>query len=167
MAGGLQQDDDDVISAINITPFVDIVLVLLIIFMVTSNYIAKASIEVDLPQAASAGSAVETTLNIVIAKDGRMLLNGEDTDTDKIKTFIKQTLPSSPKLQAVIAADKGVPYGEVMKIIDLVKVNGVKSFALNVDRDTRTAPPSPASPDTPPPANTNTPPAAPEPANTP
>ena len=130
---GLLKEDDDFISDINVTPFVDVVLVLLIIFMVTSTYIVRASIEIDLPKAASAGQAVETTLNIVITKDGQLLLNGEPCKEDAIVTFIKGE--NNPKLQAVIAADKGVPYGKVMSIIDLIKLNGVNSFALNIERE--------------------------------
>ena len=59
---GSSNDNDDVISAINVTPFVDIVLVLLIILMVTSTHIVKASFKVDLPKAASGGAAVESTM---------------------------------------------------------------------------------------------------------
>ena len=103
--------------------------------MVTSTYITKAAVEVELPKAASGGEAVESTLNIIITKDAGLLLNGKDTTREGIAAFIQKEIKASPKLQAVIAADKGVPYGEVMKIIDTVKINGVKSFALNIERD--------------------------------
>ncbi len=59
-------------SAINVTPFVDIVLVLLVVLMVSSVHIVRASIEVDLPNASSGGEAVPSTLNIVIKRDGAM-----------------------------------------------------------------------------------------------
>ncbi len=134
MAGLMGSDDDDVISDINITPFVDIVLVLLIIFMVTSTYITRAAIEVELPKAASGGQAVDNTLNLVITKDGQLLLNGAPTDRDAIVAAIKEGIKTTPKLQAVIAADKGVEYGEVVSMIDLVKLNGITSFALNIER---------------------------------
>ena len=134
---GLMKDDDDVISDINITPFVDVVLVLLIIFMVTSTAIVRAAIEVDLPKAASGGQSVETTINLVLTKDGKLLLNGEEKGSrEEMAQFIKAEAEKNPKVQAVIAADKGVPYGEVMSVIDLVKLNGVTSFALNIERDT-------------------------------
>ena len=131
------QQDDDVIASINITPFVDVVLVLLIIFMVTSTAIVRAAIEVDLPKAASGGQSVETTINLVLTKDGKLLLNGEEKGSrEEMAQFIKAEAEKNPKVQAVIAADKGVPYGEVMSVIDLVKLNGVTSFALNIERDT-------------------------------
>ena len=63
-------DDDDVIAQINIIPFVDIVLVLLIIFLLTANLIAKADIAVDLPRAANAGATVDPTVNVVVTAQG-------------------------------------------------------------------------------------------------
>lgn len=134
MAGAARQDDDEVISAINVTPFVDIVLVLLIILMVTSTHIVKASLKVDLPKAASGGDAVESTLNLVVTKEGGILLDGLETDEPALVQRVKAEAQTNPKLQAVIAADKGVPYGRVVHVIDLVKSNGVRSFALNVER---------------------------------
>ncbi len=131
---GAAQNDDEAISAINVTPFVDIVLVLLIILMVTSQHIVKASLKVDLPKAASGGSAVESTLNVVVTKDGKIMLDGVEVSKDQLATSVRKEKAASPKLQAVIAADKGVPYGRVVHVIDVVKTNGVTSFALNIER---------------------------------
>ena len=137
MAGGFQDDDNDLISEINVTPFVDVVLVLLIIFMVTSIYIVKASMEVELPQAASAGAAVESTLNIVITRQGEIFLNGDPTNPSELARIVANQTAENPKTQAVIAADKAVPYGEVTSVLDIVKLGGVKSFALNFERAPR------------------------------
>ena len=134
MAGGLQGDDNDIIADINVTPFVDVVLVLLVIFMATSVYIVKASMEVDLPKAASAGQAVESTINVVITQEGEIFLNGETIDPEKLKERVESEVAKDPKTQAVIAADKRVPYGEVTAVLDAVKLGGVKSFALNFER---------------------------------
>lgn len=126
--------DDDVISAINVTPFVDVVLVLLIILMVTSTAIVKASMKVDLPKAASAGSAVESTLNVIVMPDGKLILDGAEIDEAQLAAKVRSEKASNEKVQAVIAADKRVPYGEVVHVIDVVKTNGVTSFALNIER---------------------------------
>lgn len=134
---GSTGNDEDVISAINVTPFVDIVLVLLIILMVTSTHIVKASLKVDLPKAASGGDAVASTLNIVVTKDAEILLDGSSITKKALAERVRAEKKDNPKLQAVIAADKGVPYGEVVDVIDLVKLNGVKSFALNIERAKR------------------------------
>ncbi len=127
-------EDDGPLANINIIPFVDIVLVLLIIFMLTSAAIVRASMQVNLPKAASAGARVESTVNLVYTKEGKLLLNGKESNLDEIAQHVKRERESNPKLQAVIAGDKGVEYGKVMDLIDLVKRNGVTAFALDVER---------------------------------
>jgi len=135
MAGDSNQNGQ-MMATINITPFVDIVLVLLVVLMVSSVQIVKASMEVNLPKAASAGQAVESTLNIVIKKDGSMLVNGRSASEDQLIATVKKERKANPKVQAVIAADKDVIYERVVRAIDIVKTNGVKSFALNIERMT-------------------------------
>ena len=127
-------DNDEAISAINVTPFVDIVLVLLIILMVTSAQIVKAALEVELPRAASGADRVESTLNVVVKKDGEIRLDGTRITKEQLGLKVKSASRGDPKIRAVIAADKGVPYGDLVLIIDVVKANGVKSFALDVER---------------------------------
>ncbi len=134
-AGPDLRDDDEPIATINIIPFVDIVLVLLIIFMVTSTAIIKASFEVNLPRAASGGAAVKSTLNLVLTSDEKLFLNGQPTTRDELGPAVAREAQGVPDLQAVIAADKRAPYGEVVALIDVVKQNGVKAFALNLERD--------------------------------
>lgn len=133
MAGSFDEDGEE-ISAINVTPFVDIVLVLLIILMVTSQHIVRSSLGVELPKAASGGEALQTTLNVVITGDGTMYLDGNETTKEALAEEVRLQRSTQPKLQAVIAADKGVPYGKVVHVIDVVKTNGVTSFALNIER---------------------------------
>jgi biopolymer transport protein ExbD len=141
MAAEIQNGDgeDEAIATINIIPFVDIVLVLLIIFMLTSAAIVKASLKVELPKAASAGESVESTLNIVLTKEGVLYLNGEATSERGLAHFVRQEAQKNPELQAVIAADKVSEYGRVVAVIDLVKQNGVKAFALNLEHDLQAA----------------------------
>jgi biopolymer transport protein TolR len=136
MAGKIGSDDD-MMADINVTPFVDIVLVLLIILMVTSTEIVRAAIQVDLPQAASGGETVETTLNILITKDGQFYIDGIPATEQELVDEVRREKADNPKLQAVIAADQGVTYNYVVRAIDLVKENGVTSFALNVDREAK------------------------------
>src|SRR5687768_14265814 len=109
-------DDDELLASINIIPFVDIVLVLLVIFMLTSATIVKASLKVDLPKAASGGSRVESTINLVYTRDHKILLNGKDLPSlEEAARFVRQEATANPKTQAVIAADKGVEYGKVVE----------------------------------------------------
>ena len=137
MAGAASQFQDDdsgrMITDINVTPLVDITLVLLIIFMVTTTYIVNPSIKVDLPKAVSGSDQVRTTLALTLTKDGQLYLNGDRTDEAKVLKQIAAELPKNPDLQAIIAADKVVPHGSVVHIIDFVKRAGVRKFAINVD----------------------------------
>ncbi|HEY2902922.1 MAG TPA: biopolymer transporter ExbD [Polyangia bacterium] len=118
---------------INVTPLVDITLVLLIIFMVTASYIVSPAIKVDLPKAASGSAETKSTLSLTLMKDGALYLNGERANDGLVTKFIADSLPKTPDLQAVIAADKVVPHGDVVHMIDLVKRAGVHRFAINVD----------------------------------
>jgi biopolymer transport protein ExbD len=136
MAGGAHFEDEDsgrMITDINVTPLVDIVLVLLIIFMVTTSYIVNPSIKVDLPKAATGSDQVKTTLGLTITKEGTLYLNGDKSDDAGLQRYIATELPRNPDLQAVIAADKVVPHGSVVHVIDLVKRAGVRKFAINVE----------------------------------
>ena len=126
--------DDDPISEINVVPLVDIILVVLIIFMVTAPMFLKPSINVNLPKAASGEESVPSQLNITITADGRVLLNGKDSTNDEISTYTREQATANPDLQAVIAADKDVPHGQVVTLIDTVKSAGVKKFAISIDR---------------------------------
>ena len=137
-------EDDGPISSINIVPFVDIVLVLLVIFMLTSATIIRASLKVELPKAASAGSRVESTLNLVYSKDEKLAIDGQTVASMReAGLIVARQAHANPKTQAVIAADKGVAYGRVVELIDLVKANGITTFALDVERGP--APPGAAS----------------------
>jgi biopolymer transport protein ExbD len=132
-AFGGGDDDNTMIVGINVTPLVDITLVLLIIFMVTASYIVSPAIKVDLPKAASGSDQTKTTLALTISKDNAVYLNGERSSDQRIVDYIHGELPKNPDLQAIIAADKVVSHGDVIHVIDLVKRSGVHRFALNVD----------------------------------
>jgi len=132
MAGSAKFDDDDGINEINVTPLVDVMLVLLVIFMVASIYIVKDAIEVDLPKAASAGEALDTTLAIVIDREGRLYLNGRPTPREVIAQACAQASARDSNAQAIISADQNVKHGDVIGVIDLIRSNGLVRFAINV-----------------------------------
>jgi len=134
MAAFENKKDDDVIASINIIPFVDIVLVLLIIFMVTSTAIVKAAIKVELPKAANAGDGVSTTVNVVVTKDREIFVDGDPMSQDAVGDLIGEKVKADPDTQVVISADRALPYGDVVSIIDFVKGRGVTTFALNIEK---------------------------------
>jgi len=129
------EEDEGLLASVNIIPFVDIVLVLLVIFMLTSATIVRASLKVELPKAASGGGKVETTINLMVNRANELFLNGEKISSLATAAgVISAEARKNPKLQAVITADKGVEYGKVVELIDVVKQNGVGAFALDIER---------------------------------
>ena len=90
-------------SDINVTPLVDVVLVLLIIFMVTATYIVKESIEVDLPRAAHAGEATGSVLAVVLTREGEVYLDGVRADERQLEARVRAAVavPDRPRPQAV------------------------------------------------------------------
>lgn len=135
MAASSNQDDEE-ITGINVTPLVDVMLVLLIIFMVTANYITSQAIKVDLPEASTGESQVnKQELNFIIDKAANLFLNGEPVNFDQIDQTIQSARSGADgkPLQALIGADRETPHGAVIKLIDAVRRNGITEFALNVD----------------------------------
>jgi len=136
MASSSGNGSDDAITGINVTPLVDITLVLLIIFMVTASYIVKESIEVDLPRAASGGETVGPTLAFAIDRAGALYLDGQPVSREAARTAVRAALRKSPEARALIGADKAVAHGDVVALIDLVKTEGLTRFAIQIAHDT-------------------------------
>jgi biopolymer transport protein ExbD len=125
--------DDDIISAINVTPMVDIMLVLLIIFMLTANIIAAPSIHVELPKAATGSETEPSLIGVSVVQDGSIFLNEKPVTERELYDQAMTAVVKKPETEALIAADKGVPYGRVVRVIDLIKRAGIAKFALNIE----------------------------------
>jgi len=128
--------DDDLISDINITPFVDIILVVLIIFMVTATTIANSSIKVNLPDAATGDATENISLGLTLKASGELLLDGKPLSPADLKAAIATAKAETDDVVCLIAADREVSHGRVVWLIDLVKAEGVARFALNIERVT-------------------------------
>jgi biopolymer transport protein ExbD len=135
MAGRITDGEEDAeISDINIVPFVDVILVVLIIFMVTTPFIMKPSININLPKAGSGGETTPSELSIGIAANGTLTLNGKPSDEAGIGSYSKELATKNPETQAIVSADKDVPHGRVVSIIDAIKTGGIKKFAITIDK---------------------------------
>jgi biopolymer transport protein ExbD len=122
-----------IIAEINVTPLVDIMLVLLIIFMLTAHLIAKQAIEIELPRAAQSTALPPTTLAIALKADGAIFLNDRPTTAAALREAIKAAVARDPKTQAIIAGDKRVSHGRVVWVLDTVKSLGITQFAIQID----------------------------------
>ena len=122
-----------IIAEINVTPLVDIMLVLLIIFMLTAHLIAKQAIEIELPRASQSTALPPTTLAIALKADGAIFLNDKPTTAAALREAIKAAVARDPKTQAIIAGDKRVSHGRVVWVLDTVKSLGITQFAIQID----------------------------------
>jgi len=126
--------DDEMITGINVTPLVDITLVLLVILMVTASYVVSRAIPVELPKGAT-GEGTPTTLTVSIDKDGRTFLDAEPIAEPALRARIKSAHDADPETRAVIAADGRTTHSNVIHVIDLLRRENVTKFAINVDPD--------------------------------
>lgn len=121
------------IVGINVTPFVDIALVLLLIMMVSSTYIVSQSLKVELPKTASSDESVSRTYVVTIAKDGNLLFNDAVVDVKALLAQLKAA-KAAADVSLVISADQAALHGRVVEIIDTAKLAGITKFAINVER---------------------------------
>ena len=130
MAGGSQQGGDGLIAGINVTPLVDITLVLLIIFIVTAKIIVTPAIPMDLPRA-SQSREVQVVLSVLVPVQGPILVDGKPArDDDELMRLARAAKGRDPDVRAVITADGAVPHRRVIRVLDQVKRAGVGRVAF-------------------------------------
>jgi biopolymer transport protein TolR len=130
-------DSPSPISAINVTPFVDVVLVLLVIFMITAPTIMKDSLGIQLPKASSSDGAKPETLAVAINAQGQILVNGNLSSAEELKLTAEAAIQKNPQTQALIAADENSRHGALVLAIDTLKSAGLDKFAVQVQRPSK------------------------------
>ena len=142
MGAKLGGDDEEAIVDINITPFVDIILVVLIIFMVTATYIMEQSIKVKLPDAATGEPTEESSLAITMDAERSLYLDGEPITEEGLRAALQAAKKESRKkndagekheVKCLISADHTVPHGDFVGIIDLIRQEGISKYFINID----------------------------------
>ncbi|MFT7579768.1 MAG: biopolymer transport protein ExbD [Myxococcota bacterium] len=139
MAFGGSRDDDEGFNDINVVPLVDIMLVLLIIFMVTTEFVQDRfeevtpppNVPVQLPRASSAEDTNKSLLSLAINKDGQLFLNGNETDLVGVEAYVKDMKQKGAKLEAFVAADERLTHGAVIRVIDKIRLLGIPDVAIN------------------------------------
>ncbi|MDX2019011.1 MAG: biopolymer transporter ExbD [Deltaproteobacteria bacterium] len=138
MAGGL----DDVgrgaagrgaIVGINVTPLVDVVLVLLVVLMVASTYVVSQTLKVQLPKAGQSDGTATAPLTLTILREGQILLDGAAIEPDALASSLRRAALANVERDLVVSADAAVPHGEVVGVIDAAKAAGFVRFAINVE----------------------------------
>jgi len=130
----MNHDDDEILADINITPLVDIMLVLLITFMLVSNLENFSAIKVELPKAATAETATMESIAIVITELGQYFVSGKPVASfDELAKILAEKRSQNPQIQTIISADTNVSHGRVVKVIDLVRKLDISKFAISVE----------------------------------
>lgn len=132
----IQSDDDlDVIADINITPFVDIVLVLLVIFMVTAGIMLEQGFDLTLPEAATAANLTETPqLRIFISRGGDVMLNDKMSPMEELTRRAIEVVAERANPLASVSADREVSYDRVVQVLDQLRLAGISDFALQLQK---------------------------------
>ncbi len=127
---GYASDQDDIIAGINVTPLVDITLVLLLIFIVTAKIVVTPAVPLDLP-VASHGGQVQVVFSVLLPDSGATLINGRAiADDAALEREARGALSKDPQLRAVIQADGNVAHRRVIAVLDALKDAGVSRIAF-------------------------------------
>jgi len=134
MGMGTDKNEDGTISDINITPMVDVILVLLVIFMVTANFLKKESININLPQVAAADPNIKESKQIAVTKDGKFFLEGSQVTEEALINEMTKEAKYRPNMRVTLSADENLSYGSVSKLMGLLRKCGVTKIALSVKK---------------------------------
>lgn len=135
--------DDGVVAEINITPLTDIFLVLLIIFMVTSSAIVDAGgqtgVDVDLPGTGAGANAIanEADLTVAILEDGSIVTGGQELTMSQLEELFDTSVQVAGVRTLVIQADKGVPHGRVVEVMESAKQKGLTNLAIATQQQSK------------------------------
>ena len=130
----VEGDADGPITGINVTPLVDVVLVVLIIFMATAPMIARRAIRVEVPRVAKSDKSATDALAVALNNKRELTLSGKPTTLDELKKVLSAATAAKPDQPVTLSADKTLPYGDVAELLDAVRSAGVKKVGLEVRR---------------------------------
>ncbi len=117
-------------SDINIVPFTDVLLVLLVIFMVTTPLIVQGQIQVKLPKAAAQSSASVQPLIVTLTAEGRIFKGDQETSLQDLASLLREELKQRAEKQVIINADRSVMHGRVVAVMDIAKQAGAEKLAI-------------------------------------
>jgi biopolymer transport protein TolR len=129
-----QDSDNDEIGYINITPMVDVLLVLLVIFMVTANFLKMESVNINLPKVGAADPNIMKSVQVALTFNGKLLM--EDTETTESNLVLKLANESKyrPNMRVTLSADERLSYGTIARTMGLIRQAGITRIALSVKR---------------------------------
>ena len=129
------------ITDINITPLVDILLVLLVVLMVVSTYIVSQAMNVELPRTAAPDVANVDPLVLTLYRDGEVRIDGEPVQEMDVPDALVSEFERRPDVALVISAEESVPHGRVVQFVDLARRSGGTRFAIKTEQGVQTPTP--------------------------
>ncbi len=121
------------ITGINVTPLVDVVLVLLVVLMVASTYVVAQTLKVQLPKASATDGPANKPQKVTLTSKGQLLFNDAPIEPEDLQKTLKEAAAADPDISLVVSADTTVEHGKVVAMIDMAKQAGIKQFAINVE----------------------------------
>ncbi|HBA70695.1 MAG: protein TolR [Geobacteraceae bacterium GWC2_55_20] len=130
MAMGGQNDNRGLMAEINVTPLVDVMLVLLVIFMVTAPMMQQG-VQVNLPKAdTKAMTPAEEAVVVSVDKSGKVYINKDEVQIGDLRSSLTTMFASRAKKEVFLKADAGVPYGEVVRAMADIKGAGIERLGM-------------------------------------
>lgn len=126
----VENEQEGVVTGINVTPLVDIMLVLLIVFMVTAHFVQDSGIKINLPKAATSEAATTASLVVTLDSKGVIRLVDNEVDLNGLRANLERESKINPGLRVTLAADQDLSYRKIVQVLDLIKQSGVTRVAL-------------------------------------
>jgi biopolymer transport protein ExbD len=127
-------DDKPKKAILNITPLIDVLFILIIFFVVSSTFLEQPGIKLELPKAQTGESQRVEKLVLYISTDEKLFLNNTQIEIDDLGEKLQQLMPESSDKSLIINADKGVPHGLVVQVMDIARGNGVKKLVIATEQ---------------------------------
>jgi len=127
---GDEETDGEIVAEINITPLTDVFLVLLIIFMVTSSVIANTGKNVKLPEAQATSKTPPKAVNVTVAKDGSVQVDGDVVRREALRATLEAALAKTEEKHVILRGDREIIFGDAVWVLDEAQLAGAEGFAL-------------------------------------
>lgn len=130
--GSSNEPEED--AAIDISPLIDCIFILLIFFIVTTTFVEETGIEVDKPQAASAGALDKQSVMIAVTAEGAIVYGGKEIGISGVQAIVRRFVEKEADTPVIIQADEKAPTGMFARVLDEAKLGGAAKVSLSTSK---------------------------------